>query len=96
MRSVLVHSFSFCLYFFLPHFPMNMFTRSLLVLSLISLAACSASQAPLTEEEQAARYGMTLQEYRQEKEAAARMGMNWEEHIKMIQMNSGSMNMEHN
>ena len=76
---------------------MKTFVRSLLVLSLISLAACSsAPQASLSEDQQAARYGMTVQEYRKEKEAAARMGMSWEEHIKMKQMDDGSMNMDHN
>lgn len=62
----------------------NLFS-SLLVLSVVLLSACGA-QAPMTEEEQAAMYDMTVSEYREEKRAAARMNMSWEEHIKMLKM----------
>lgn len=69
---------------------------SLLVLSFVFLTACGS--APLTEEEQAAKYGMTVEKYRQEQEAAARMNMSWEEHVKMLEagepMDHG--NMQHN
>ncbi len=58
-------------------------TLSILIPSII-LAGCGG-QGPLTEEEQATKYGMTVERYRQEKAAAARMGMTWEEHVKMIQ-----------
>jgi hypothetical protein len=72
--------------------------RKLLTLSVlipsIFLAGCG-SQGPMTEEQQADKYGMTIERYREEKEAAARIGMTWEEHVKMIQddeaMDHGNM-----
>ncbi|MBU2213645.1 hypothetical protein KKC44_00065 [Patescibacteria group bacterium] len=68
--------------------------KKLLTLSVlipaIFLAGC-ASQGPLTEDQQAAKYGMTVERYREEKSAAARMNMSFDEHIKMI-MEEGSMN----
>jgi hypothetical protein len=71
---------------------------STLILSLF-LVGCTA-QVPLTEEQQAAKYGLTVERYREEKEAAARMGMKWEEHVKMIQDDSAmdhddGMHMDH-
>jgi len=70
-------------------------TLSILIPSLL-LAGC-ASSGPLTEKQQAAKYGMTVERYREEKVAAARMNMSFDEHIKMIMeedsMDSG-MNME--
>ncbi|MCF7844577.1 MAG: hypothetical protein K9M03_01995 [Kiritimatiellales bacterium] len=57
-------------------------TLSILI-PTIFLAGCS-SQGPLTEEEQATKYGMTVERYREEKSAAARMNMSFDEHIKMI------------
>ena len=62
----------------------------LLTFSILFLAGC-ASEQPMTEEQQAAKYGMTVQRYREEKSAAARMGMTWEEHVKAIQ--DGGMDM---
>ena len=58
-------------------------TLSILLPSII-LAGCGA-QGPLTEEQQAAKYGLTVERFREEKSAAARMNMNFDEHIKMIQ-----------
>jgi len=62
----------------------NLFS-TLLVLSVFLLAGCG-SQEPMTEEQQAVQYNMTIEQYRAEKRAAARMNMNWEDHIKMLQM----------
>lgn len=62
----------------------NLFS-TLLVLSVFLLVGCG-SQEPMTEAEQAAEYNMTVEQYRSEKRAAARMNMNWEDHIKMLQM----------
>lgn len=67
---------------------MKKFIPLILLSFLILLAGCS-SQKPLTEEEQAAQYGFTVERYREEKSAAARMGMKWEDHVKMIQSHSG-------
>lgn len=37
----------------------------------------------MTEEQQAAKYGISVEAFRAEKQAAARMNMNIEEHMKM-------------
>lgn len=70
---------------------MKKFVSTILALSVVALAGC-ASEKPLTEDEQAAKYGMTVERYRAEKAAAARMGMKWEDHVKMIQ-DGGGMDM---
>jgi curli biogenesis system outer membrane secretion channel CsgG len=60
----------------------------LLVLPLLAtvfLAGCGNKAQPMTEAEQAAHYGWTLEEYRENKQAAARMNMTIEEHAKMIE-----------
>lgn len=54
------------------------------VLATFVLVGCT-SQAPMTEAEQAASYGLTLEEYREEKQAAARMNMTIEEHMRMLE-----------
>lgn len=54
---------------------------SLVVLALMG-AGCSTEQ-PMTEEEQAAARGMTMEEYQETKEAAARMNMGIDEHMNM-------------
>jgi len=64
-------------------------TLSVLIPALF-LAGC-ASNGPLTEEQQAAKYGLTIERYREEKSAAARMNMSFDEHIKMV-MEEDSMN----
>lgn len=64
---------------------MRKFLSTLTLLSIVLLAGC-ASDKPLTEEEQAAQYNMTVEQYRQEKQAAARMNMSWDEHVKMLKM----------
>lgn len=66
---------------------MKKLTFSLLATSLI-LVACG--EKPLTEAEQAAQYGMTVERFREEKQAAARMNMSFDEHIKMLK-DDGSM-----
>ena len=64
---------------------MRKLLSTLTLLSIVLLAGC-ASNAPLTEEQQAEQYGMTVEMYRQEKQAAARMNMNFDEHVKMLKM----------
>ncbi len=75
---------------------MKKYFSLILVPAIFLLAGCTA-QAPMTEEEQAAQYGLTVERYREEKAAAARMNMSWEEHVKMIQMDnhSGHEGMDH-
>jgi len=50
-------------------------------LAIISISACTANK-PLTEEDQASKYNMTITEFRKQKQAAARMNMSLEEHMK--------------
>lgn len=66
---------------------------SILVLSVVLLSGCAA-QPPMTEEDQAAEYGLTVEQFRAEKRAAARMNMNLEEHMKMLgdEQNMNGMN----
>lgn len=73
---------------------MKKFLSSLSLLSILFLAGC-ASQGPMTEEEQAAMYNLTVEEFRAEKRAAARMNMSIEEHMKMLETDQG-MNMDSN
>ena len=62
---------------------MTKFSSFLTALALVfGLTACSG-EAPLTEAEEAEKYGMTIEEYRENKEAAARMNMTVEEHLEM-------------
>ncbi|MEK7563721.1 MAG: hypothetical protein AAB544_05015 [Patescibacteria group bacterium] len=53
------------------------------LLMLLVLVGCG-SKAPLTEEEQAAEYGITVEKFREEKKAAARMNMGMTKHKVMI------------
>jgi len=64
---------------------MKKFLSLTVLIPSLFLAACTA-QAPMNEEQQAAKYGLTVERYREEKSAAARMNMSFDEHIKMIQM----------
>jgi uncharacterized cupredoxin-like copper-binding protein len=74
--------------------------KLLIVLTLIGstlfLAACGNKQAPMTEAEQAASYGLSMSEYQEQKEAAARMGMTVEEHLKMEEDGEMDMDMDEN
>ena len=73
---------------------MKRFVSLLILPSILFLTACTGDVTSMTEEEQAAKYNMTVERYREEKAAAARMGMSWEEHVKMIQ-DDGSMHDMH-
>ena len=68
---------------------MKTFTTLITATMLLLLLAACGSEKPLTEAEQAAKYGMTVERYRQEKSAAARMNMSWEEHVKTLQGGGG-------
>jgi len=63
-----------------------------LVLMSVLLASCGgASDGPLTEAEQAEKYGLSVQEFKEQKDAAARMNMTIEQHLNM----SDSDSMDH-
>lgn len=53
--------------------------------STVLLSSCG-TQAPLNEAQQAEKYNMTTQEYKEMKDAAARMNMTIEEHMNMWDM----------
>lgn len=59
--------------------------KSLLLLTLVlvafGLAGCG--QTPMTDADLAEQYGMSLEEFQEQKEAAARMNMNIEDHLNM-------------
>ena len=66
-----------------------------LVLSLsLLLTACGTK--PMTDADMAAKYGLSLEEYQEQKEAAARMNMTIEDHLNMGEdhgnMDHGNMN----
>lgn len=54
---------------------------------IILLAGCGES--PMTEVDMAAKYGMSIEEYQEQKEAAARMNMSIEDHLKHGAMEGG-------
>ena len=59
---------------------------TLIILLTVLLTSCggnseSASQ-PMTEIQQAEKYNLSMDEYKEMKEAAARMNMTFEEHMK--------------
>lgn len=62
---------------------MKKFITSVACVSLLILTGCAESQMPMTEKEMAEKYGLTLEEYKENKEAAARMNMTIEEHLNM-------------
>ena len=55
-----------------------------LLLSLVLLWSCFKSEAPLTEAEQAEKYNLTTEQYKEMKDAAARMNMTIDEHMKHV------------
>lgn len=61
-------------------------TVSVFALSL-SLVGCGST--PMTEADMAASYGLSMEEFQEQKEAAARMNMSVEDHLKH---GHGSMN----
>ena len=74
---------------------MKKFLSSIFILSILFLTGC-ASQGPMTEEEQAADYGITVERFREEKKAAARMNMSLDEHMKMLDDGHNMQMMDHN
>ena len=52
------------------------------ILSII-LVSCGSSEGPLTESQQAEKYGMSVAEFKEQKDAAARMNMTIEQHLNM-------------
>lgn len=57
---------------------------------ILSLLVIGCGQKPMSDADMAAHYGLSLEEYQEQKEAAARMNMSIEDHLK-----HGHMEMEH-
>ncbi|OIO54216.1 hypothetical protein AUJ46_03775 [Candidatus Peregrinibacteria bacterium CG1_02_54_53] len=72
---------------------MNKYLTIIGTFSLLLLTACGAPK-PLTEAEQATKYGLTIEQYREDKIAAARMNMTWDEHQKWKKEQKGTGNTE--
>ncbi len=64
----------------------------LIAILSLGLVSCGKTEAPLTESQQAEKYGLSLEEYKEQKDAAARMNMTIEDHLKM---GHGSDSMDH-
>ena len=61
---------------------------------ILFATGCASTNKPMTLEEEANQYGLTVEELKAEKQAAARMNMSWEEHAKMLgsdEMGDGMM-----
>ncbi len=59
----------------------------------LSFALAGCGSAPTSDAEMAAKYGMTMEEYQEQKEAAARMNMSVEDHLKHGTMDMDDMDM---
>jgi len=62
---------------------------------LASVALVGCGQRPMTDADMAAQYGLSLEEYQEQKEAAARMNMSIEDHLNMGGNNSNMEDMDH-
>lgn len=58
------------------------------------LAGCGS--APMTDADMASDYGMSMEEFQEQKEAAARMNMSIEDHLKHASGGHGDMDMKAN
>lgn len=59
-------------------------TIAFATLFTLLLVGCG-DNAPMTEQDMAAQYGLTMEEFQEQKEAAARMNMSVEDHLKHSQ-----------
>lgn len=62
---------------------------------VFTLFLVGCGSAPMTDADMAAKYGMTIEEFQEQKEAAARMNMSIEDHLRNasqgMEMNMDSM-----
>lgn len=57
---------------------------TLVLASVLLLSSCGGEkEVPMTEAQQADKYGMSVSEFKEQKDAAARMNMTIEDHLKM-------------
>jgi len=73
-------------------------TLSIAFLSLVALTLVGCGQKPMTDADMAAQYGLSIEEFQEQKEAAARMNMSIEDHLNMggDHSNMDHSNMNHN
>ncbi|MCF7847113.1 MAG: hypothetical protein K9M51_03770 [Candidatus Gracilibacteria bacterium] len=64
-------------------------------LFFFALVLTGCGSAPTTDAELAQKYGLTLEEFQEQKEAAARMNMSIETHLKNGHVDSMDMPMDH-
>ena len=70
-------------------------TFTILTLSLLAVALVGCSDKPMTDADMAAEYGLSIDEFQEQKEAAARMNMSIEDHLGGGHGNSDHSSMEH-
>ena len=69
------------IYLFIFLIFLHMKTLSIAFLSLVALTLVGCSEKPMTDADMAAQYGLSLEEFQEQKEAAARMNMSIEDHL---------------
>ena len=55
----------------------------LIAIFSVGLTSCGKSEGPLNEAQQAEKYGLSVEEFKEQKDAAARMNMTIEQHLNM-------------
>lgn len=65
--------------------------KNLLIAFAVTLTLAGCGQTPMTDADMAAQYGLSIEEYQEQKEVAARMNMTIEDHLNMGD-DSSSMN----
>ena len=70
-------------------------TLSLTLALTLSLLFTACGSEPMTDADMATKYGLSLEEYQEQKEAAARMNMSIEDHLNMGGNNSSMEDMDH-
>ena len=63
-------------------------TLSIAFLSLLTITLSGCGQKPMTDADMAVKYGLSIEEYQEQKEVAARMNMSVEDHLSMEDDNS--------
>lgn len=67
-------------------------TLSIAFVSLSVLTLVGCSDKPMTDADMATKYGLSIEEYQEQKEAAARMNMTIEDHLNMGGEDHSTMN----
>ena len=92
-ESIFLSAFYVLIYVFLILIFMK--TLSLTLALTLSLLFTACGSEPMTDADMATKYGLSLEEYQEQKEAAARMNMSIEDHLNMGGNNSSMEDMDH-